>query len=124
MIARILNPIALRFIWPAQPVANLYIWMVVFGIVCALLCVWFERTIIITATAMGGSFLFILSIGGLAGHFPNMDAFTMNMKAIPWQWWAYFGGWIASFLVAMLVQCLVTSKFRDHKSDGGEYQRL
>merc|ERR1712187_459765 len=70
VIAIILNPICLHYIWPENPTANLYIWMIVFGLVTGLLVIWFERPLIIVATALAGSLLVILGIGGVAGNLP------------------------------------------------------
>lgn len=56
----------------------------------------------------------ILGIGGIAGNLPIMSKVAEGQ--IEWEWWAYFGGWIALITTGLLVQFCKTAKDVDHNT--------
>jgi hypothetical protein len=116
IIALILNAPLLQYAWPEQPEAMLIIFCIIFGVITGTIVLCLERPLIIMATAIFGAFLLIYSIGGIAGNMPVINDNETQWQSVPWEWWAYFGGWLAAVGVGALVQFCVTAVGVDHSS--------
>merc|ERR1711904_752783 len=68
ILALILQPLVLTWVWSEQPNVLLYIMMGVLGLLFGLLTLVLERPIVLIATAAVGSYVFIYSLSQLAGH--------------------------------------------------------
>lgn len=120
VIAIVLNPICLHYVWPANPQGNLYIWMSVFGLITGIITCYFERVVLIVSTALTGSLFVILGIGGIAGNLPLLSSIVSNPDNAKWEWWAYIGGWAALVITGLIVQLCYTAKDKD-KEDNSKH---
>jgi len=117
IVALVLNPICLKYVWPAQPFGNLIIWIVVLGLIGGVIACCLKRPLMIVATSAGGSFAIIASCMAMAGTL-NIAESTEDGFALPttWQNWAGFGGFIGVAVLGILVQFFCTAGTED--SDG------
>ena len=108
--ALVLNPIALKYVWPAQPFANMIIWMVIFGLIGGAIACCLERPLMVVATSAGGAFAVVASIMAMAGTL-DIAASTQDGTALPtaWQDWAGFAGFLALAVFGMLIQFCCTA---------------
>lgn len=123
ILALILQPLVLTWIWSEQPNTLLYIMMAVLGLLFGLLTLVLERPIVIIATSSVGSYVFIYSLSQLAGHLPSpasaywKQVASAGASCVSWQVWAYMGGLIALGLIGVLVQFCHTGRDSDHRAN-------
>lgn len=125
ILAMVLNPFALRYIWPEEPMINMFIWMGVFALVFGLAALCFEKKLMMISTACAGAFMVILSIGIFAGNFPTIIGLGQREQDdIPTEWWLYLGGWAFLFIFGVIFQAVYSSRHKDYekydKLGGGE----
>lgn len=108
MIAVVIDPVALRYIWTDEPVLNLYLWMAVFGVITGSLTLCLEKPMFVISTSVVGSFVFMLSIAAFAGGLEVLSTYKEG-DPVPDQAWYFFGGFIACVLVSMCVQFCYTA---------------
>jgi len=108
--ALVLNPIALKYVWPAEPLANMIIWMVIFGLIGGAIACFLERPLLLLATAAGGAFAIVASSMGMAGTL-SIAALPINGSVVStnWQDWAGFAGFLALTTFGFLVQLCITA---------------
>ena len=114
MLAVALNPVILHRLIPSNPAATLFIFVGVLGLVFGALTLYFERYVLIAASCLTGALVILYNIGTMAGSFPTYDRLKNHSGALPWQWWAYFGGFIGLAAVGFAVH-MVLHKDCDHR---------
>lgn len=121
VVALVLNPILLKYVWVAQPVANMVIWVVIFGIVGALLALCFKRVLLIVSTSVGGAFAIVGSISAMAGtlNIASVDP-SGEVAETTWQDWASFAGVIGLSVFGFLIQLCCTASGGDAEG----YQKM
>lgn len=99
-----------------KEVPSLYLYVVVLllGLFGGYLALKLERTVLIVATALAGSFGAVAGVGYFAGHYPtSYQSFVHNdqLNRDPIVW-AYLGGMVAMTLLGVVVQLRTTEKRR------------
>jgi hypothetical protein len=116
ILALVLNPIALQYVWPEHPYTNLFLWMVGFGLIggCIMWC--FERPFMIITTSAGGALMIVGAVDAFtsAVHLVIVDG--QGDVSTPWQAWALFGGFLVLTLLGIILQFCVTAAGYDHRS--------
>jgi len=110
VVALILNPICLKYVWPAAPLANTIIWVIVFGLIGGLIACCLKRPLLIAATACGGSFAVIAESMAMAGNL-HIGVSTVDGLPIPttWQDWTGFAGFLALAVFGIIIQVCFTA---------------
>jgi len=119
IVALVLNPIVLKYVWPENPLANTIIWVVVFGIVGGLIAICLKKPLLVVATSAGGAFTIVASAMAMAGQlnigtYPTMPTTTEE--------WVAFGGFLLLAAVGILVQIFCTGGLLSRNSEG--YQKM
>jgi len=116
VVALILNPICLKYVWPAQPLANAIIWIIVFGLIGGLIACCLKRPLLIIATSCGGSFAVIGASLAMAGSL-HIAVSTDDGVPLPttWEDWAAFGGFLALAVLGIAIQACCTAGSSDNE---------
>lgn len=109
-----LNPVALKFVWPEEPIANMLIFFFVFGFVGGCIACFLKKPVMILGTSAGGAFLTVASIMAMAGTL-NIVADSGSNVAVTTTWQDYLGfaGMCCLCACGVVIQLCVTSRKGD-----------
>ena len=114
ILALVLNPVALKYVWPAQPLANLIIWILLFGTLCGVVVVYFKRPLVIVATSVGGSFVTCYAISLLAG---TANIVWPSPTSTAWEPYAFLGGVVGLAILGCIVQFMTVGERDWHEKE-------
>lgn len=100
----------------------------VLGLVFGVLAIFMMRFVVVIATSVVGAYAVMRGIGSFAGNYPDefalKDELMKGDTNLPWQTYAYLGGWAALSLLGVFVQFCVTAprKKGNRKEDRDEWE--
>ena len=112
--------VGLHFAWKQQPQATLYLALGLFGLCAGLICLWYDRPVIVVGTSFSGSFLGAWCVSGLLddGAWPSTAQIAAGTNPRTPDIYYYAAGIVGATAVCASIQFCVTSRGLDHRRRG------